>query len=327
MLTSTKPRSPPRATRTSHPLPISQPSTLITAPTSLSARARRPVSNTMHWLSRSSTQPSAPAKPTRISEPKLVRSTETLTNPRNGILGAGATIVRTPEDALRFAHVRLTSESNPQDSPSSHSTGTTSRARTPDKRVSAQEPSPPDSPPLPPLPLPEEEESEYFAAEPPTRHLASPTRSPPPAPTTSRSSSLRSSLKTKYSASKEHLSLPQVPPLPANIPPAPTPPPFRAILTSDVPTGAVDYSKIIVMLETCTMTYRTTLETLHSRSSHLSSYLASLLPKSQRASAVSSVYSTASDDISTYRHHLASQGLLPAASYSIHVFLDRPSAP
>jgi len=246
-----------------------------------------------------------------------------LSNPRNGVLGAGATIVRTPEDALRFTQVRLTSDSNSRDHPSSHSTGETSRARTP---LSVQEPSPPDSPPLPPLPLPQEEEEEYFAAESPTRQPEP--ASSPPASTTSRPSSLRSSLKTKHTASKEYISLaPQVPPLPANIPPAPTPPPFRAILISEVPTGTVDCSKIIVTLETCTMTYRTTLETLQSRSSHLSSYLASLLPKSPRASTVSSVYSTASDDISAYRHHLASQGLLSTASYSIHIFLDRPSAP
>jgi hypothetical protein len=46
----------------------------------------------------------------------------------------------------------------------------------------------------------------------------------------------------------------------------------------------------------------------------------------------SSVYSTldeenSSDDLAIYRKHLASQGLLPQTSYSLHLFLDRPSAP
>lgn len=339
MLTTTKPRSPPpRVTHTPQsPIasfeslvrPSSQ--TTIRFPSSLPPpksppRGRRPsLSNTMHWLSRTSTSSAyAPSKPTRISEPKMTRSIELLTQ-RTGVLGSGATVVRTPDEALRETGVRLTFDGKaggvgrPGDARHSHHEPvqdlSSEHVTSPDNL-----PSPPTSPPLPPLPLPQEEESSYLeGAKVPPR----PTRAPPPAPTPA--PSLRPSLKPTSIHFGDEPSC--VPALPANISASPPPPDFRPILISDVPTGAIDPSKIIVTLETCTTTYRTALDTIKSRPSYLSSYIASLFPRSRNNSITSSIYSNASDDMSAYRHHLASQGLLPQSSFSIHVFLDRPSAP
>ncbi|KAF5387769.1 hypothetical protein D9615_000470 [Tricholomella constricta] len=343
MLASTKPRSsPPRATRTPQPPPISYPvaaprpfsqATVTAVPVSppvTPPRGRRPsISNTMHWLSRSSTQSSsvlyAPSKPTRISEPKLVRSIELLSHTRIGALGSGATIVRTPDEALRETGVRLTHDGTTREGRSPSPADAKSRSSIASDKCATPAPvehvSPLASPPLPPLPMPEEAESDFLEAEPEApKQPPKPTRAPPPAPP----HSLRPSLKAKPAQITEDAT--HIPPLPANISPSPVPPPFRPILVSEVPTGAVDPSKIIVTLETSTTVHKTTLDTLRSRPSHLSKYLSFLFP-SQRASAASSIYSTASDDMSTYRYHLTSQGLLPQASFSVHIFLDRPSAP
>jgi hypothetical protein len=337
-LTSTWPRSIPRTTHTPHPPSISYPvhpqSTIIppVSPPSTPPHSRRPsISNPMPWLSRTSTQssiPYAPSKPTRISEPKLVRSIELVSQQRSGILGTGATIVRTPDEALRETGVRLTFDGKGKDAEKlpSRKSGESRRSRSSEGRTREKRPSLdeyPHSPPLPPLPMPEDEELELLEPEP----VVEPPKAPPRPNRTPPAPSLRSSLKAKSTAPSDESS--QVPPLPANISASPVPPPFRPILVSDVPTGAVDPSKIIVTLDTCTATYRTALDTLRSRPSHLSGYLSSLCLASERASVSSSVYSTstASDDMSVYRHHLASQGLLSQASFSIHLFLDRPSAP
>lgn len=108
----------------------------------------------------------------------------------------------------------------------------------------------------------------------------------------------------------------------------------RRILVSSVPSSAIDRSKIIVSLETDTKTYRTTLNTLTSRPSFLSAYLNTLL-RPRRDSDAESVYSHLSDVPSTpddtfnsiFHNHLTSSGLLPQSSSSMHIFLDRPSAP
>ncbi|KAF9464499.1 hypothetical protein BDZ94DRAFT_1256587 [Collybia nuda] len=341
MLTSTKPRSsPPRPIRTPNPPPISystptpRPSSqsTITTPSSPPTsqhRGRRPsISNTMHWLSRSSTQstPYAPSKPTRISEPKLVRSIELMSQARSGVLGSGATVVRTPDEALRETGVRLTFDGKAKDEQASLKVESARNSQASDKLVhttqlSSESYPSPQSPPLPPLPMPEFEESQFFSGE--SAEVAKapprPTRAPPPPP----APSLRPSLKVKRVSTTED-TLP-IPPLPANIPTL-SPPLFNPILVSDVPTGVVDPSKIIVVLETCTSTFKTTLNTLTSRSSHLSAYVSSLVSQKQRESGSSSVYSSNSDDMSMYRRHLISQGLLPQ-TFSIHIFLDRPSAP
>ncbi len=252
---------------------------------------RRPsISSTMHWLSR------------KDSRQHTDRSTT------DGGL-QGATIVRTPEDALRNTNVRVTYD------PKGESSATN------------QPPSRPSSPPLPPLPLPEEGEDQLLEETPkrppPKPHRAVPA---PPSPTPSTSSSLRPSLKSRSSTAVEDL--PHVPPVPSHIPLSSPVPPFTPILMSATPPPDADLSKIVVTLETCTMTYKSTIPTLCSRPSFLADYLTSLT-NPQMPSQASSVYSTASTDVEAYRNHLASQGLLPApsSSTSIHIFLDRPSAP
>ncbi|KAJ6599008.1 hypothetical protein DFH09DRAFT_20944 [Mycena vulgaris] len=290
------------------------------------SRGRRPsISNPMHWLSRSSTQSSVTStKPTRISEPKLIRSIEILSS-RAGVLGSGATIVRTPDEALRDTRVRLTHDGGEEQgqeieyhhSPARSSNGSSS------SEEEDEIPSPPDSPPLPPLPSDTEEKPTlHFDATPRPFSIPRPNRAVPATPTLS----LRPSLKTKRSESVDASSI--VPSLPANISPSPLPPPFNPILVSDAPSTTSDRSRIMVSIETCTMTYKTTFETISSRpASFLSSYIASLFGRRRSDSVASSVYSTASDDMSAYRRHLTSQGLLAQSSSSVHIFLDRPSDP
>ena len=284
----------------------------------------------MHWLTRTSSSPAAYAasKPVRISEPKLVRSIDILS--RNGTaLGSGATVVRTPDEALRKTGVRVTYE--PPDSKEKHSVEPVDDKVTssPIQQVNpaANEPiSPPTSPPLPPLPLPdtlpdtaEEKNISQERAKTPPR----PTRAPPLTPA-SQSLSRRSSLKAKL----VHVSqgAPAVPEVPPHVVASVQPPPFSAILISDPPSVKVDPSMTIVTLETCTTTYRTTVNTINSRSSHLSDFISSLFEQRESKSDASSTYSMSSEDMTAYHCHLTSQGLFPRST-TIHLFLDRPSAP
>ncbi|KAF8897587.1 hypothetical protein BD779DRAFT_1491658 [Infundibulicybe gibba] len=322
MLTSTKPRSPPHTTRLTHTpatqpispsLPPNRPSSQSTIIAPVPEPSQKPhhrshkssISNTMHWLSRSSTQtststPYAPSKPTRISEAKLVRSIEILSQ-RSGVLGTGATIVRTPDDALRATGVRLTFDGKAQD-----------------EDVSVQ---------------PQQKREPLFAPPTGSKSVESSTPevepiSPPYSPPLPALRCLKKTRTTFSALGRRPPRVPRAPPLhhhrcsptPRKISPSPTPPAFAPVLMSEVPTGAIDPSKIIVTLETCTVTYQP-------RSIQSVAYICSLLPRSRSNSVASSVYSTASADMSTYRHHLASQGLLPQSTFSIHIFLDRPSAP
>jgi len=160
-----------------------------------------------------------------------------------------------------------------------------------------------------------------------------PTRAVPVPPVPAPSIARRSSLKIISPPESEYS--PPVPPLPCNVTPSPPQPPFEPILVSPVPTNAIDPTKIIVSLETSTTTHRTTLSTLTSRPSYLSTYLTSLLPRSKRDSDADSVHSdmsavsdnTHSPFNSVFHNHLTSSGLLPASTSTMHVFLDRPSAP
>ncbi|KAF8812495.1 hypothetical protein BYT27DRAFT_7133201 [Phlegmacium glaucopus] len=281
----------------------------------------------MHWLARTSTQPSsnassyAASKPVRISEPKPVRSIDILSPPRIGTLGSGAMVVRTPDEALRETGVRLTHEppGNKEEYPVKPvDDGVTSTPAEQSHTPSGEPLSPPTSPPLPPLPLPDTAEEKILAPESPKLPLR-PTRATPPTPP-----SRRSSLKARLvQVSQDPPAVPEVPP---HFAASAQPPPFSAILISDPPSVKVDPSMAIVTLETCTTTYRTTVNTVKSRRSHLSDFISSLCDQCEPKSSVSSVYSISSEDMTAYHHHLTSQGLFPRST-NIHIFLDRPSAP
>ncbi|EAU84833.2 hypothetical protein CC1G_00352 [Coprinopsis cinerea okayama7 len=350
MLSSTKPRShQPRNSHTSSsisspPVDIPPSDTIPATPPSNSTPtpgARRPsISTTMHWLSRSTTQhntPYTPSKPVKISEPKLVRGIDTLAHPRNGALGTGATVVRTPDEALRETGIRLTFDGKNNETPRPSKPRKEKKASI-SKTIGHIYPvgaafvdySAPNSPPLPPLPVPESDEEHVLSRSSTESERSSPKRPtgaaarPSPAPVP-RSPSLRPSLKIRSTISSEDV----VPPLPSAVP-APSCPPFKPILMSEVPSHPVDSEKVIVTIETCTVTYKTSLETLRSRPSNLSKYIDSLLSPQRTKSSTSSVYSESDSDhehMTVYRQHLASQGLLPQPFYNIHLFLDRPSSP
>jgi len=185
--------------------------------------------------------------------------------------------------------------------------------------------SPPTSPPLPPLPLVDAEEEAAVSEEPDSPTSSSkpprPSRAPPSPP--SRRSSLKS--RTRISTLED---APSVPPLPPHVVASTQPPPFHALLISEPSLMITDPCKIMVTLETCTTTHRTTLATIQSRPSHLSNYLSSLLCSSHASDtrSVSSIYSNETDDLAIYTRHLTSQGLVPHCG-NIHLFLDRPSSP
>ena len=282
----------------------------------------------MYWLTRTSSSPVtyAAPKPVRISEPKHVRSIDILSRSHTA-LGSGATVVRTPDEALRETGVRVTY--GPPDSKEDHSVEpvvddklTSSPIQ--QAQLLANEPlSPPTSPPLPPLPLPDIAEEKSLSRESTKTPPPRPTRAPPVAPA-SQSPCRRSSLKTKL----VHVSqdAPAVPEVPLHFIASVQPPPFSAILISDPPSVKVDPSMTIVTLETCTTTYRTTVNTINSRPSHLSDFISSLCEQRESKSNASSMYSMSSDDMTAYHTHLTSQGLFPRST-TIHLFLDRPSAP
>ena len=235
--------------------------------------SRRPSEPMPSWLSRSPAPSPQPYKPVKISEPKFTR------------LGFGATVVRTPDDALRDTGVRITYQAK--------------------HKPRAPPLSPPTSPPLPPLPLPADDEERLLLGDTPRRQ---------------RTLSKRSSLKLPKSIALTHSSSssedpPSVPPLPSHIAASAQPPPFTPILIAEPSLPAANPEKLIVTLETCTHTYRTTLFTLTSRPSYLAKYFLSLYPPPPSPSpiSISSVYSSQSGQLS------------PPSS--VHIFLDRPSPP
>ncbi|KAG7096894.1 hypothetical protein E1B28_004300 [Marasmius oreades] len=306
------------------------------ANTSTTTRPRKSsltLSNPMGWLSRNSTQSSLSSsiRTKRASGSKSPRSIE-LVSERVGPLGLGATVVRTPEEALQDSRVCLTryNERKPSLVEMGHKPTTPPMYQNPSP-ISVTVSLPLNSPPMS-LTSDEYESGADVDAQDSEDHIEceedefhpidGETDLSPPVPF----ECPRSSLKATRRSSTEDLS--QVPPLPNNIGPYSAPPEFRPILLSEVPSGPADFSKSMITLETCTQTYRTTMDTLTSRPSQLSAYLISLLPPRQRAySNASSVYSTSSEDMSAYRHHLASQGLISRTTSNIHIFLDRPSAP
>lgn len=352
-------RASPSISSISKPMPVTSPIP-TSPPTSPNAKGkpRRPsVSSPMTWLSRASSSastqsiPYAPSRPVRISEPRFANPVEALTLPRSGMLGAGATVVRTPQEAL----------AGPRASASSPDLLTSSRVRSPSpRRQYAREYEDhdgldrPDSPPLPPIPdndaeyMEDEEEQDQAedvdsdtvdwhqpepAPMPPTAHPPPPTRPPPSLPSIADYDSEAAPARAMSPSARSHKSpldyFPPVPPLPAGVLASPPQSPFGAILVSPAPNSSLDPAKIIVSLETSTATHRTTMSTLISRPSHLASYLLGLFPSAE--SDAQSVYSTTSEVDSSFNsifnHHLASTGILSQASTNLHIFLDRPSAP
>lgn len=310
---------------------FSSPDLHVSPPATQPRGHKHTLSKKMSWLSRSSSStssrsfPHAAPKPTRISEPKIGSSLDQFNFHRSGPLGSGATIVRTPQEALSGSPRAFEPMSEEQGLEEDILLLNT------EKHESRLLPPVPSSPPLPPLPDVSDAEREgrqsvSSTSIPLSDHVPHPPPSGSPSPATQRSSSRPIFLAHSPAPSRS------IPAPPADADPIPPQPPFEAVLLSSIPEGAIDPSKLIVTLETCTTTYRTSLRSLVSRPSHLSRYIMSLLsPVSETAS----IYSNASDASlsqhsnwfnSLFRDHLASSGCLPQSS-SIHVFLDRPSAP
>ena len=293
-------------------------------------------SKPMSWLNRSSSSVSTHSisqgtpKTSRISEPKVGSSLDQFIFHRSGQLGSGATIVRTPQEALSgsFRVFEVTNEAQEVEQ------DTLPQNHTEQEETTLLPPLPP-SPPLPPLPDISDTRGEAGGSSlsvgstsvPLSDHASHSRSSGSTSPKTHRSSSRPTMLAHSRMPSRATAA----PVVDTDV--VPPQPPFEAILLSPTPDGPTDPSKIIVTLETCTTTYRASLRTLVSRPSHLSRYLTSLLsPVSETAS----LYSNSSDASlvqykngfsSVFRDHFASSGCLPRSPNTIHVFLDRPSAP
>jgi hypothetical protein len=318
------PRSPPAI---SYPLPLDYPaSTTVPAsapvnPSPMPTHSRRPsVTNAMSWLTRtaantSSTKLHTPSKPVRISEPKFANSLDALVNPRSGPLGSGATVVKTPQEALSGTTVHLTHKGVDHSVEEEDDDDESTYSEDDEKPIIL--PASPTSPPLPPLPVSPTRTSMISQSLPdlPLREsVVSVQPKPPP---------------IFIPAPSAILKKPASPPssiVPACLTASPPQQPFEAVLVSPVPVCTFD-AKIIVSLETDTITHRTTLGTLTSRPSHLSNYLTSLLPSNRDSDMGSDSGDAPStpDFNSIFRNHLASSGLIAPSAFSIHVFLDRPS--
>lgn len=333
-------RSPPSisnpvAVAEQAPLPSSS---LVSPPTTPPRGHKHTLSKPMSWLSRSATSTSLPhprhpaPKPVRISEPKFDNSLEIFNIKRGSPLGSGAIVVRTPQEALCGSQVSQLFGSLEEEEEERRQ-----KADSVYEDEPRTFPPPAGSPPLPPLPV---EEDPALPSSPvpasnsalslPLQQLPQPCPPRPSPPVPNAATPRRPSLKH----SRESVDvIPPVPSIPENILLIPSQPPFEAVLLSSVPDGAVDPAKIVVTLETCTTTYRTTLRTLTSRPSHLSNYIVSLLSHSSETASVYSHTSEASvvhpdNAFSAALHdHLTSAGCLSQSSSNLHIFLDRPSAP
>ncbi|KAI0268261.1 hypothetical protein BC834DRAFT_842285 [Gloeopeniophorella convolvens] len=306
-----------------------------------SHRGRRPsLSSPMSWLTRSSSSHSQLA-PARMSESKF----STIGPIRHATLGAGVTVVRTPQEALAGSGVSVEyvsdqesdeqrevdedghlveededaeegEETEEEEQHSEHTDSHVEQSETPSVP-------PAYSPPRSSLPLSKSTPSLPLKGAYPAR----PTRPPPPPPSASDTAVLT---QKKLPSTPVASMFPAVPPLPSRLATSSPPPPFECILLSSVPHSAIDFSKVLVTLETCTATHRTTLSTLTSRPSHLGSYLRSLFSDTDADTDAdtASVYSHAdvSSFNSIFHNHLTSSGLLPASALNVHIFLDRASA-
>ncbi|KIJ56859.1 hypothetical protein M422DRAFT_40435 [Sphaerobolus stellatus SS14] len=307
------------------------------------------MSKPMSWLSKTSPGTSTSGhihtnsvSVINISEPKLQDVFgSTGTKPRSpgryGTLGTGATVVRTPQDAL----TRLLPY------PSAEPPETVK-----DDDASSYEEDEPQSPALPPLPVASRsspnlplftELGELLSPEASPSRSTKPLRATPFTPVTPPNNTARPTLKA---SSTSPASLPAVPALPLNISATPPQPDFSAILLSPIPDMLLDLSTLMVTIETTTSTLRTTYSTLTSRPSHLANYLESLARSAHekekrrfRDTLIEDNESYLEEDdghrlgepetpfASLFTAHLASVGLLPQSAGMINLFLDRPSAP
>jgi hypothetical protein len=307
-----------------------------------SHHGRRPsLSSPMSWLTRSSsTNSHAPAGSIRMSSSK---SSTTLSHIKHGTLGSGVTIVRTPQEALAGSGVSIECVSDQEldhgeeeDSDSAEDEDheedegeelEDDERETHQVRMGQAETRilPAYSPPRPSLPLSKSTPTLPLQ----NSHRTRPTRPPPPLPSAPNVAVLS---QKKLPPPPLSTQFPNVPPIPAHLSPPSTPPPFACILLSSVPPNAIDFSKVLVTLETCTATHRTTFNTLISRPSHLASYLKSLFAdtgdESDPADSTSLYSRTENGSFnSIFHNHLTSSGLLSPSSLNVHIFLDRASTP
>ncbi|GJJ07560.1 hypothetical protein Clacol_001762 [Clathrus columnatus] len=303
----------------------------------------------MSWLTRTSSHnhghSTSLSSPIVISEPKLVHDIFTATGSstpvsstptRYGSLGTGATIVRTPKDALLLSMRNQAQNSPPQENPGVVADSDSSS-------LEENEPPSPTSPPLPPLPssftsrsTPElinltESAEQYHRGISMSPVPPRPSRTIPPTPELTRAGSVKSVLPRKGLES-----IPECPPQPV----------FAPILISSLPDVLLDLPTLMVTLDTSTSSLRTTYSTLTSRPSHLSKYLSSivrsvqerekhkfrdtLLEADEEGLENEDAHSLAPPDTpfaSLFAAHLNSVGLVPQSAGSIQLFLDRPSAP
>ena len=309
----------------SYPIPLSEyPSNLHSPPPQQmsirSHRGRRPsLPSPMSWLTRSSSTSSY--APTIRSSHSKSSSVGTI---RHGNLGPaiGVTIVRTPQEALAGTGVSVESlseqgedyeedegeiQSEPADQTDSHA----EQSETPSVP-------PAYSPPRSSLPLSKSTPSLPLKDPQSTRSIRS-RPSPPPSAQLTQKKLPPPPLSTLF---------PAVPPL-ANFPNPSSPPPFDCILLSPTPPSAIDFSKLLVTLETCTATHRTTFGTLTSRPSRLASYLKSLFSDTdEELDPEADPLSPQAEDgsfNSIFHNHLTSSGLLSPSAFNVHIFLDRAS--
>ncbi|PFH52776.1 hypothetical protein AMATHDRAFT_138995 [Amanita thiersii Skay4041] len=323
----------PRATHTpsSYPPPISYSIIHFTPSSQTTTIMHHKKPSTFHrpsasrdWFSRNRngtpplSSPYTTSKHIPIPEPRLVPSVDLPSEPRSGVLGSGATVVRTPEEALRETGVRFTYDGKIQEPGTAELLKSQTETVQPGTLKLVRSPN--SSPPLPPLPLPSEDETQLLSdtesdgPEPPSKdRLASPARAMTESVVT-RTVPAPSMHQTQKEASF------------LNIPPTPLPP-FHPILLSDSPV-VDDPRDTIIVLETSTITYKTTLNSLESQPSHLLEYIHALPSARPRIhSKSSSIYSTTSDDVPIIRQHLDQQNSYSTSTPRIHIFLDRPSTP
>jgi hypothetical protein len=304
-----------------------------------SHNGRRPsISSPMSWLTRSSS--------TNSHTPLIhSKSSSVIGHIKHGTLGSGVTIVRTPQEALVGSGLSVecasdqeidhgeAEDSDPLAEDEDHQENEGEELEDDEGEMHEVRAGHPKTPSIPPAYSPPRLSFPLSKSTPtlPLKdaHPSRPTRPPPPLPSTPDATVLS---QKKLPPPPLTSFFPGVPPIPAHLSPPSTPPPFACVLLSPVPPSAIDFSKVLVTLETCTATHRTTLNTLISRPSHLASYLKSLFANADDELDVAdttSLYSHTENGSfnSIFHNHLTSSGLLPQSSFNVQIFLDRASAP